>query len=244
MTTAEPKQTTRSQTDVVISGIKAMIISGELTAGSRLPVEKDLSATLNVSRGSLREGVRALATLGILETRQGDGTYVTALNPASLLGSLGLLADLTPDAGTSDLLAVRRVLESEAAALAACRLTPAALEEMTELLDSTEARIADASEEDLEAIIEADSAFHRMIAQASGNEPLTALIDSLMTRTFRARLWRAITEGGAVRSAHNEHVAILTELRTGDPDRARLRMAVHLLGVEEFMHEHSTDSAT
>src|SRR6188768_2244325 len=83
-----------SQTDVVIQRIKAMITSGELAAGARLPVEKDLATELAVSRGSLREGVRALAIMGVLETRQGDGTYVTSLDPDVLLAAMGFMVDL------------------------------------------------------------------------------------------------------------------------------------------------------
>ena len=71
-----------------------MITTGRLRPGSRLPVEKDLAVELGVSRGSLREGVRALALMGVLETRQGDGTYVTALDPSSLLAPLSVLVDL------------------------------------------------------------------------------------------------------------------------------------------------------
>src|SRR5665647_3177484 len=67
----------RSQTDVVIEEIKRMIRDRLLRPGSRLPIEKDLAADLGVSRGSLREGVRALCIMGVLETRQGDGSYVS-----------------------------------------------------------------------------------------------------------------------------------------------------------------------
>src|SRR5918994_2109476 len=102
----------------MIDGIKGMLTRGELQPGSRLPVEKDLAAQLGVSRGSLREGVRALATLGVLETRQGDGTYVTSLDPGMLLSPLTFLADLQQPAHAADLLAVRRGLESESVALA------------------------------------------------------------------------------------------------------------------------------
>ena len=118
-----PDTAGRSQTDVVIQGIKDMITGGELVAGSRLPIEKDLSARFSVSRGSLREGVRALATLGVLETRQGDGTYVTSLDPALLLSPIGFLADLQTPADSAHLLAVRRILEAESAARAALLLT-------------------------------------------------------------------------------------------------------------------------
>ncbi len=224
----------RSQTDVVIQGIKDMLTRGDLRAGSRLPVEKELAAQLGVSRGSLREGVRALATLGVLETRQGDGTYVTALDPRTLLVPLGFLADLQQPAHAADLLAVRRVLEAESVSLAASRLTEEELEHLDGVLRGVDGILEDEPDMDLEAFIEADAEFHRVIARASGNPPLAAIIETLVGRTFRARLWRAISHRGSVRETQAEHRAILEELVRRDPERARLRMSVHLLGVEEF----------
>ena len=70
-----------SQTDVVVEGIKQMLLDGRFVPGERLPIEADLAVLLGVSRGSLREGVRALSAMGVLETRQGSGTYVTGLDP-------------------------------------------------------------------------------------------------------------------------------------------------------------------
>src|SRR3712207_1697225 len=100
MTEAHASRTSRSGTgsltDVGVQRIKAMIVDGELEPGSRLPVEHDLAAALGVSRGSLREGVRALAMMGVLETRQGDGTYVTSLDPSVLLAPMGFVVDLAP----------------------------------------------------------------------------------------------------------------------------------------------------
>jgi len=232
----------RSQTDVVIQGIKDMITGGELVAGSRLPIEKDLSARFSVSRGSLREGVRALATLGVLETRQGDGTYVTSLDPALLLSPIGFLAELQTPADSAHLLAVRRILESESAARAALLLTDQQLEELSVILDRVDDILrSDDSELDLEGYIDADTEFHRTIARASGNPALAGLIESLVGRTFRARLWRAITERKAVRDTQAEHRAILAELVSRDPDRARIRMSVHVLGVEEFASDHQAE---
>ncbi len=239
---ATPETAGRSQTDVVIQGVKDMITSGELVAGSRLPIEKDLSARFSVSRGSLREGVRALATLGVLETRQGDGTYVTSLDPALLLSPIGFLADLQTSAGSAHLLAVRRILEAESAARAALLLTDEQLAELSAILDRVDDILrSDDSELDLEGYIDADTQFHRAIARASGNPALAGMIESLVGRTFRARLWRAITERGAVRDTQAEHRAILAELVSRDPDRARLRMSVHVLGVEEFASDHQAE---
>lgn len=231
----------RSQTDVVIEGIKDLLVRGELHPGSRLPVEKELAAQLGVSRGSLREGVRALATLGVLETRQGDGTYVTALDPGALLSPLGFLADLQQPAHAADLLAVRRVLETESVALAATRLTDEQLAELEGVLADVDGILAHDPDMDLEAFIDADTRFHGIIARASGNPPLAAIIDALVGRTFRTRLWRAISHRGSVRETQAEHRAILAELVRRDPARARIRMEVHLLGVEQFSAEHGDE---
>ena len=230
-----------SRSDHVIGIVKRMIASGELKAGDRLPVEKDLAARWGVSRGSLREAVRSLATLGVLETRQGDGTYVTKLDPGSLLRPLEFWADLQEATKSVDLLAVRRVLETESAGLAATRLSDDEFERLEGILMNVEEDMASGQLEP-ETFIDADADFHRTIANASGNTALAALIDSLMTRTLRGRLWRAITERDSVGEAHADHRAILAALRTRDAERARIRMAAHLLGVEVFAAEHPVEA--
>jgi DNA-binding FadR family transcriptional regulator len=231
-----------SRSDHVIDHVKRMIATGELKAGDRLPIEKDLAAQLGVSRGSLREAVRSLATLGVLETRQGDGTYVTQLDPGSLLRPLEFWAGLQEATRSVDILAVRRVLETESAGLAAVRLSDAELDELESILAEIDAGLA-TGELGPESFIDADAAFHRRIALASGNAALAALIDSLMTRTLRGRLWRAITERDSVGEAHADHRAILAALRTRDAERARIRMAAHLLGVELFAAEHPVEDS-
>ena len=227
--------TAPSQTDVVIQTIKTMITDGRLGPGSRLPVEKDLAAEFAVSRGSLREGVRALAIMGVLETRQGDGTYVTSLDPNLLLAPMGFMVDLQSSANGTHLQAVRRVLETEAVGRAATRITDEQLAAASKILDDVEPLIVADRVLDHDAVMDADIAFHRIISLASGNPALHALVDSLASRTVRVRMWRAISDRGAVRETQAEHRAILAELIARDPDRARVRMSNHLLGVEEFM---------
>src|SRR4051794_5862620 len=230
----------RSQTDVVIEGVKAMITSGQLAPGSRLPVEKDLAALLSVSRGPLREGVRALAIMGVLETRQGDGTYVTSLDANRLLAPMGFMVDLQTRADSADLQSVRRGLEAEAASRAAVRITDDELKKASAILDSVEPMMQ-GGEMNPEKALEADIAFHSTIAAASGNPALEALVEAFASRTLRARLWRAIQDKGATRETHQEHRAILAELAAHDGDRARIRMSNHLLGVEEFIATHNPD---
>ncbi|GAA1054987.1 GntR family transcriptional regulator [Agromyces luteolus] len=227
-----------SRSNVVIDGIRQMITSGELVAGSRLPVERELGARLGVSRGPLREGVRALVVLGVLETRQGDGTYVTSLEPGQLLEPLGMLAELQSPENSVHLLGVRRVLEPEAAAHAALRISDDELAEARRILDRGEAILAAGGDIDLEGTIDVDTEFHRLIANASGNPAFAAIIDALVGRTARARLWRAIHQHGAVHDTQREHRAILDALEAHDPDRARIRMSVHVLGVEDYTERH------
>jgi GntR family transcriptional regulator, transcriptional repressor for pyruvate dehydrogenase complex len=223
-----------SRTDDVVDGVKRMILNGALNPGDRLPVEKDLASALGVSRGSLREGVRALSILGVLDTRQGDGTYVTSLDPSVLLAPMGFVVDLHGEGNALSVHAVRRVLETEAAGLAARNMDAEALASARSALDEAALVLAD-TPVDHDRLIEIDIAFHRVIAVRSGNPVLAALIESLASRTIRGRLWRGLTEEGADQRTHGEHEAILAALAAGDPDRARVRMATHLLEVEEFI---------
>ncbi|MEV3936592.1 FadR/GntR family transcriptional regulator [Glycomyces sp. NPDC049804] len=223
-----------SRTDDVVNGIKHMILNGEIQPGERLPVEKDLAETLGVSRGSLREGVRALSILGILNSRQGDGTYVTDLDVSQLLSPMGFVVDLQGEGQTRHIHAIRRLLECEAARLAATRITDEALDEAGALLDEA-GRILEESPEAHERIIEIDIAFHRIIAAHTGNPVLTGMIETFASRTVRERLWRSLREEGIDRRTHGEHHAIWRALSHHDPDSARVRMANHLLGVEDSL---------
>ncbi|WP_199043873.1 FadR/GntR family transcriptional regulator [Glycomyces salinus] len=225
-----------SRTDDVIDGIKHMILEGELRPGERLPVEKDLAETLGVSRGSLREGVRALSILGVLDTRQGDGTYVTSLDVTRLLAPMGFVVDLQGEGQVGHVHAIRRLLECEAARLAATAITDAALDEAKALLEEAE-RILDKTPEEHERVIEIDIAFHRVIATHTGNPVLVGMIEALASRTVRDRLWRSRREQGVDRRTHEEHVAIWRALRDRDPEAARVRMANHLLGVEDSLSD-------
>jgi len=230
-----------SQTDAVIKGITAMIISGELRAGDRLPVEKDLAEALSVSRTPLREGVRALVLMGVLETRQGAGTYVTSLEASLIADPLGLLIDLQSLTNAAHLHAVRRLLEAEAAAQAAMHISESDLLEAQRLLEETEPVVVRGDAADLNAIMEADLAFHRITARASGNTILAALIEALAGRTIESRMWRAVRETRAITTGFYEHKAILNEIVNREPDRARVQMSHHLLALEEFIHRNSPD---
>src|ERR1700761_6320417 len=110
-------------TDEAIEKIKEMIVSGALRPGDRLPREADLAERLGLSRNSLREAVKALSLIHVLDVRQGDGTYVTSLEPSVLLDAIGFVIDFHRDDTVLEFLEVRRILEPAATAMAASRMT-------------------------------------------------------------------------------------------------------------------------
>ncbi|MCU1527582.1 MAG: GntR domain protein [Frondihabitans sp.] len=223
-----------SQTDVVVFGIKKMILDGSLAPGDRLPREKDLSVDLAVSRSSLREGVRALSLMGVLETRQGAGTYVTSLDPSLLMAPLSFIVDLQKAENAINLHVVRRTLEMQAAQLAAVSIDEEGLAAAKASLDGMAAAMK-ADPVDHATILQCDIAFHRAVAHGSANPVLFELIAALTSQTVRSRLWRAISVGGAEGVTLSEHRSIYNALVEHSPDRAGIRMANHLLQVEDFL---------
>jgi GntR family transcriptional repressor for pyruvate dehydrogenase complex len=220
-----------SVTDEAIEKIKGMIIAGDLRPGDRLPREADLAQRLGLSRSSLREAVRALSLVRILDVRQGDGTYVTSLDAALLLDALSFVVELHHDSGMFDLLEARRLLEAEAAALAAQRITPAQVAELHALIEAMPGCA------DVEEFVENDLAFHRTIAAAAGNSVVSKLLESISGRTIRARIWRGITEGGAIDRTVAEHRAICDAIEHGSPELARAWMTAHLASVEAWLRQ-------
>src|SRR5581483_8002285 len=125
-------------TDEAIEKIKAMILSGELPPGSKLPNEEVFANQLGLSRNSLREATRALAAMNILVSRQGDGTYVSSLEPHLLIEAATFAADMSQGQAALQLLQVRRLLEPQAVALAAGCITEAQLAQVRAELDASE----------------------------------------------------------------------------------------------------------
>jgi DNA-binding FadR family transcriptional regulator len=162
--------TRRRLADQVIEQIQEWISLGQLTPGQRLPVEDALTERLGVSRTTLREGVSVLARAGVLDVRQGDGTYVREPVPAG-----EALDRRLRRAAALDAYEVRRVLELETARLAAERRTDTGLRAIKMQLA---ARDAAKGAGNLDAFVEADVALHVAIARASGNPVLADLFGS------------------------------------------------------------------
>jgi GntR family transcriptional regulator, transcriptional repressor for pyruvate dehydrogenase complex len=218
-----------SVTTEAIEKIKEMIVSGELHPGDKLPRENELAERLALSRSSLREAVRALAALNVLETKQGDGTYVTSLTPEVLMEVIGFGLDLVRDPSLLEVFEVRRFLETAATAAAAIAITD---DELTSLRDCM-GRMDRA--ESVEELVAADEEFHRIVAGATRNSVLVALLDNLSSRTVRARVWRAVMERAAVERTKQWHHAILGGLEARDPELARSADLMHLAEGESWL---------
>jgi len=219
-------------TDEAIQKIKAMIISGELGPGDRLPPEKELAERLGLSRNSMREAVKALEVIRVLDVRRGDGTYVTSLEPHLLLEAISFVVDMHDDDSLLELFAVRRMLESQATGLAAGNATA---EEAQRLLD--EIRSVDRDTVTIDDLVEHDIRFHREVVRLAGNAYLSSLIDGLSSQTVRARVWRGLTEQGAVDRTLSEHLAIAEAVARHDSALATSLATAHIAGVERWLRQ-------
>jgi GntR family transcriptional regulator, transcriptional repressor for pyruvate dehydrogenase complex len=216
-------------TDAAIDKIKQMILSGELAPGSRLPKEADLADRLGLSRNSLREAVRALALINVLDVRQGDGTYVTSLEPRLLLDAMSFVVDFHQDDTVLQFFQVRRILEPAATAMAATCMSESEVTELRKILDELP------PDPSVEQLVANDLEFHQRIAAGSGNAVLCSLIESLSGPTTRARIWRGLTQENALEKTREQHTAICDAIAARQPEVARAWATVHIAGVEEWL---------
>jgi GntR family transcriptional repressor for pyruvate dehydrogenase complex len=216
-------------TDEAIGKIKEMIISGRVRPGEKLPREADLAAELGLSRNSLREAVKALTLVNVLDVRQGDGTYATSLAPSLLLEALTFITDFHRDDSVLEFFEVRRILEPAATGLAALRMSAEEKAELGKILDAVTA------ESPVDDFVATDLEFHKKIAVGSGNSVLASLVDSMSLPTVRARVWRGMTEPRALERTLAEHRAIHGAILSGDADLARSWATVHIGGIESWL---------
>jgi len=195
-----------SQRNAVADRLRALLDERDLQPGDRLPPERDLATQLGVSRSSLREGMRRLGDLGILDARQGSGTYVAQLD-------LG------------DLLAIRLALEPAIARLAAVRRSGADASRLAALLAEMEAAQADAS-----AFADADLRLHAAVAAASHSLPARVLLDAIADLLRHSRR-RTAPDPSLRAHALGAVERLVAAIRDGDPDAAEAAMRGHLARV-------------
>ena len=197
-----------SLVETAIDSLKHAIESGDWSVGDRLPVESELSGSLGVSRNTVREAVRVLVHVGMLETRQGDGTYVRATRDAGETLRRIARTQLT------DQLEVRIMLETEAAKLAAGNRTDQDLHDMTSALDAR-ARAGT----DLQARIHHDEAFHHALVAASHNSALVELYD-YFSHAVSQTIEQTETDAGLPEPSQEDHELLFAAIRQRDEGKA------------------------
>ena len=210
----------------VVNRILDLVRTGMLRSGDRLPSERELIDILNISRPSLREAIRALSTLGVVETSHGGGAYVTDLKARTLLAPLDFFLSLS-QSNLADVFESRRIVEIEIVRKAAVNATAGGRRRRSNgmlvahekvLTDPVGFRILDAR-------------FHAQLSEIAGNSVLERIAYGLYSMGLDIR--RRATENVAlIRRSLGEHTAIVRAIETGDSAAAAAAMAAHLDHIE------------
>jgi len=214
----------------IVDNLLTLIRERELRPGDKLPPERELAATMHVSRPSLREALRALAIMNVVEIRQGDGTYVTSLEPKLLMAHLDFVFALT-DATFLELFEARKILETGIVALAAERIDDQEIGEM-------ESCVAHSMEfvDDRAAFVLADVQLHAIIARAAKNSILERFMASISQLGQESRN-RTVALPGVTRQSVRDHRAIVDGLKARDAQAAREAMLRHLDNVQRELRQ-------
>lgn len=208
--------------------IRELILSGDLDPGSRLPTERELGGMLGVSRGSVREAIRELAALGIVETRQGSGTYIRPIDGAKLFAPLDFTLRVDPGS-LLHLFELRRCIEPAAASLAAARGSEAAFASLEVEWDAYVSAFTRNAWPELAAI---DLRIHAAVAAASGNPLIIGLLRSVADAGQRSRSYTADLPATHLQS-RAELEALVRALRRRDSLGAEAAMTRHLARLED-----------
>lgn len=212
--------------DSISQQLNKLIAEGKLAPGDRLPPERELAERFKVSRNSVRDALRTLEARGMIETRQGDGTYVRMMKPARLYNDL-VDVFVASKENIRDVLQARSMIEPQIAYLAAQNAQKADLERLEQNVARHEAKAADH-----DPGVDEDIEFHHLIAEMSGNQFLVSLVEFINKHMESSRDMLLRYDESSTRLGHR---AILGALRDHDADTARQAMAQH---IAEVMQAH------
>lgn len=224
MATIEPIRRSKLYQGIV-EQIETLLEKGQLRPGDQLPPERALADQFQVSRASVREALRTLELLGIVETRAGGGTFVRRVAPDDLARPLQTL--IARGHTLQDVIEFRGVVEPAIAALAATRITQAQLDELRDVLVAQQAKVAAAA-----TYADEDTRFHELIGDAAGNELLTTMLGVIwdVLRTSREQWLLTNARAHASLEAHHR---VYDALARHDAEAARQASAEHIRAVGE-----------
>jgi GntR family transcriptional repressor for pyruvate dehydrogenase complex len=235
--TIDPDRTGTTSEEVVIQ-LQEMIQRGELRPGDRLPPERDLAKLLGVSRPTLRAGIRSLAAVGVLQSRQGAGTFVVDTSGPPSLDSVPLrLMAALHGVALAEMFEARQSIEMAMAGLAAERATGEQMASMAEELAGMFASL-----DQPEQYLIHDIRFHQTVAAASGNRILTALMNMIAPIVFDTRrktVWRAHD----LKESAEMHRQIYRAVRDRNPEGARNAMRDHLMLAQRAQESEEEESS-
>ena len=212
----------------VAEQLQKLIAEGTLKPGDRLPPERELASRFGVARSSIRDAVRTLEVMGILEPRQGAGTVVRDLSADSLVVPLASVLVRKREL-VSELLDVRRILEPALAARAAKNATSEEVMELEDILRRQAEKMRRG-----EPTIEEDSEFHYTIGRAARNNVVLKVLDVLMDLLRESRARSLQTQGRPERS-YAGHRRVLRAIKRRDPDAAEKAVRKHLEEIESIV---------
>ena len=210
----------------VVSRILDLVRTGNLRPGDRLPPEREMIEIFRISRPSLREALRALSILGVIESRHGGGAYVTDLEARTLLAPLDFFLSLS-QSNLDDAFESRRIVESEIVRQAAINARPDDIAELNAMI----AAHATVSNDPIGFRI-LDSRFHEKLSVIAGNAILQRIAYALYNLGLEIRR-RATAEPGLIAQSTEDHARIVEAISAGDPHRAAEAMKTHLAHIEE-----------
>ena len=206
----------------IVEQVQEMIVSGQLQPGDQLPAERQLAEQFGVSRTAVREAIKSLAERGLVDILVGRGTFVTSPTHEHVVESLTLLLRVEASP-IEDLQAARTLVEVPVAGLAAQHRTEAHLEALAARLAEMEASL-----DDVERFVEADTAFHVEMARATGNAALVLLTRALTALIQKERTFMLHFHEQELRAAIDSHRQLLDAVRAGDAGATRRAMQAHL----------------
>jgi GntR family transcriptional repressor for pyruvate dehydrogenase complex len=204
-------------------------LSGRAPVGRRLPSERVLASQLGVGRSAIRDALKPLALLGVIEVRPGSGSYLKATT-SELLPEVVEWGLLLGEQSLNDLIEARRFVEVALARLSAERRDESVLAELRQAV----AQMAAAA--DVEAFTEADMAFHLRLAESAQNEVLAGIVKNIRT-LLKVWIRRVVTAGADRDAIRDDHLAIVEAIERGDPDAAAVAMERHLSTVTQRLRE-------
>jgi GntR family transcriptional regulator, transcriptional repressor for pyruvate dehydrogenase complex len=220
--------------EAIADRIRELILDRTFAAGEPLPGERDLAERFGVSRGSVRDALRTLETIGLIETRHGQGTFPKELDVNRLVAPLASVLTYSHDL-QEELLDVRRMFEPAVARVAATRATGDDLAELERLISAQRQKLKTGRT----AIVE-DTAFHAVLARATGNRVIVRLMETLNDLLVESRKLTLKQKGRPARSLRG-HEHVVAAVRAHDGDAASRAMLNHIDQIADLLHHSNAD---